>query len=122
MSKLEMLRDLEAERAKLEKKINSMKEQYKTLSDFVEEVKTSAAAKGLKLRDIALAIAPELDIENRGSKVKATTGTRSPRKVKIYRNAKTGEEIHTKGGNHKELKKWKAEFGADVVESWIVAA
>jgi len=120
MSKLELLRELESERAKLEKKINSMKEQYKTLADFAEEVKNSATAKGLKLRDVALAIAPELDIENRGAKVKTTTGTRSPRKTKIYRNAHTGEEIHTKGGNHKELKKWKAEYGADVVEGWVV--
>lgn len=122
MSKLELLRDLEAEREKLEKKINSMKEQYKSLADFVEEVSTSAAAKGLKLRDVALALAPELDPEGRSSKTKATTGTRSPRKVKTYRNPHDGSEIQTKGGNHKILKEWKTKYGADVVEGWVVAA
>ncbi|WP_373561863.1 hypothetical protein [Pseudomonas syringae] len=27
--------------------------------------------------------------------------------------------IETKGGNHRALKEWKAEHGADVVESWL---
>ncbi|MDG9812333.1 transcriptional regulator, partial [Pseudomonas juntendi] len=27
--------------------------------------------------------------------------------------------IETKGGNHKLLKEWKAQYGADEVESWL---
>ncbi|WP_438266250.1 hypothetical protein [Edwardsiella tarda] len=27
--------------------------------------------------------------------------------------------VATKGGNHKVLKGWKAEYGTDEVESWI---
>jgi hypothetical protein len=30
--------------------------------------------------------------------------------------------IKTKGGNHKGLKAWKDEYGADVVETWAVVA
>ncbi len=44
--------------------------------------------------------------------------TRRSRRVKIYTNPNTGEIIETKGGNHKQLKEWKAVWGNDVVESW----
>ncbi len=42
----------------------------------------------------------------------------SARKVKQYKNPHTGEVIETKGGNHKTLKEWKAEWGPEAVESW----
>lgn len=44
---------------------------------------------------------------------------RAERKVKVYINPNNGERIETKGGNHKQLKEWKQEFGADVVEGWL---
>jgi hypothetical protein len=45
--------------------------------------------------------------------------TRRERVVKVYKNPHTGETIETKGGNHRQLKEWKSEFGADTVESWL---
>lgn len=33
----------------------------------------------------------------------------------------TGEVIETKGGNHKGLKEWKSEHGAETVESWLTS-
>ncbi|GAB0062957.1 hypothetical protein IBA8401_39870 [Pseudomonas syringae] len=44
--------------------------------------------------------------------------TRKPRDLEVYKNPNTGEVIETKGGNHKALKQWNAEYGADVVEGW----
>ena len=44
--------------------------------------------------------------------------TRRARKIKQYRNPHTGEIIETKGGNHKLLKQWKSQWGANTVESW----
>lgn len=41
------------------------------------------------------------------------------RAVKTYKNPNTGEVIETKGGNHKGLKEWKAEYGAEVVDGWL---
>ncbi|MBR7552292.1 DNA binding protein, partial [Mycobacterium tuberculosis] len=35
-----------------------------------------------------------------------------------YKNPHNGEIIETKGGNHKLLKEWKAEYGSDTVETW----
>lgn len=46
-------------------------------------------------------------------------GTRRKRKLKIYKNPHTGGVIETRGGNHKELKEWKEEYGADTVEGWL---
>ncbi|QEU26486.1 DNA binding protein (plasmid) [Pseudomonas luteola] len=43
---------------------------------------------------------------------------RKPREVKVYKNPHTGETIETKGGNHRQLKEWKAQWGGDVVEGW----
>jgi hypothetical protein len=48
-------------------------------------------------------------------------GKRRARQIKQYHNPHTGEVIETKGGNHKQLKEWKAEHGGDVVESWLKA-
>jgi hypothetical protein len=42
-----------------------------------------------------------------------------PRMFKVYKNPKTGEVVETKGGNHNQLKEWKAEYGSDTVEFWL---
>ena len=39
--------------------------------------------------------------------------------MKVFKNPYTGEVVETKGGNHKVLKSWKAEHGAETVESWL---
>jgi type IV pilus biogenesis protein CpaD/CtpE len=49
----------------------------------------------------------------------ASTGRRK-RKLKIYKNPKTGEVVETRGGNQKTLKAWKDEYGSDTVEGWLV--
>lgn len=45
--------------------------------------------------------------------------TRRPRTVKVYHNPLTGERVESKGGNNRLLAKWKAQFGAEEVNSWI---
>ncbi len=46
--------------------------------------------------------------------------TRKPRKLKVYKNPENGEVIETRGGNHKKLREWKEEYGAEIVESWVL--
>lgn len=41
------------------------------------------------------------------------------RKEKRYVNPHTGEEVITKGPNHKTLKAWKEKHGKDEVEGWV---
>lgn len=44
---------------------------------------------------------------------------RRARVVKVYENPHTGELIETKGGNHRGLKAWKQEYGAQTVDGWL---
>ena len=46
---------------------------------------------------------------------------RKARVLKVYHNPHTGEVIETKGGNHRGLKAWKEQYGAETVESWLNA-
>ena len=40
------------------------------------------------------------------------------RKLQVYKNPHTGEVVETRGANHKTLKEWREEYGADKVRSW----
>nr|WP_064495868.1 histone-like nucleoid-structuring protein, MvaT/MvaU family [Pseudomonas chengduensis] len=46
-------------------------------------------------------------------------GARRERAIKVYKNPNTSEVVETKGGNHKVLKAWKAEYGAEAVDTWL---
>lgn len=63
-----------------------------------------------------------IDILDPGAATQAvarTPKTRRARVVKVYENPHTGERIETKGGNHRGLKAWKQEYGAQKVDSWL---
>lgn len=64
----------------------------------------------------------DLAVENTGKKP-APTATkdkrRKPRALKVYRNPHSGEVVNTRGANHKVLKAWKAQYGAETVEGWL---
>lgn len=54
-----------------------------------------------------------------GTQVSSSAAIRRKRKLKIYRNPHTGEEVQTRGGNQKVLQAWKEEYGAHTVEPWL---
>lgn len=70
------------------------------------------------LRDINNLLDPDAKLTKAPRAAKAAGPVKRARKVKQYKNPHTGEVIETKGGNHKTLKEWKAQWGADTVESW----
>lgn len=43
---------------------------------------------------------------------------RKKRAKKIYTNPRTGEVVETRGGNNLIIKRWKATYGRETVESW----
>jgi polyphosphate kinase 2 (PPK2 family) len=51
---------------------------------------------------------------------KKSTKTRKPRKLKIYRNPKTGDTVETRGGNHRVLKAWKEKYEMSSLDSWLI--
>ncbi|MDY1018812.1 histone-like nucleoid-structuring protein, MvaT/MvaU family [Pseudomonas coleopterorum] len=71
------------------------------------------------LKDVIAIIAPQAGAKGGRAPVASSKQTRRARAVKLYKNPHSGEIVETKGGNHKTLKAWKAEYGSDVVESWL---
>lgn len=71
---------------------------------------------GIGLRSIIDILEPK---ESSESATPAARGPRRQRQVKVYKNPETGETVETKGGNHKVLKTWKEQYGAEQVEGWL---
>lgn len=120
MSRLAEFRALEAQIAEELARLESMKtdEKLKIEMDFERKLTDLMAQYDKSLRDVIMILDPYVARET----VKASDGkgNRKARAVKIYEHPDTKERIETKGGNHKTLKAWKAEFGSEMVESWRV--
>ena len=119
MSKLAEFRQLEQHLAEQMRALEALKSDagLQAEIEFEGKLRELLGAYGKSLRDVIAILDPQ-----HGRQVKtpaATKGNRRPRVVKVYKNPHSGEVIETKGGNHKRLKEWKQEFGAEVVESWV---
>ncbi|MDT4874991.1 hypothetical protein FQZ97_1103310 [compost metagenome] len=116
MTLLNEYRETEALVKELKDKLQKLAEddRLKVEIEFSDKLRALMAEYGKSLRDVIQILDPQ--------KIKTDAvqmGERRPRKVKVYKNAETGEVIETKGGNHKVLKAWKGQYGADVVEGWL---
>jgi len=87
--------------------------------EFEEKLRALMNQYGKSLRDIIAIVDPALSrgVVRRGPG--AGQVSRRERAIKVYKNPHSGEVVETKGGNHKVLKAWKAEYGSDTVESWL---
>ena len=83
--------------------------------EFEEKLKALMGEYGMDLAKVVTILNPQ---PAESELVAEQKGKRRPRQVKVYVHPVTGERIETKGANHAQLKAWKAEFGADVVEGW----
>lgn len=121
MSRLAEFRALEQQLAAQLAELESLKndEGLKREIEFEQKLRTLLGEYGYSLRNIVAILDPNSASRNTPT-VGAARGPVRARKLKVYKNAQTGEIVETKGGNHKVLKEWKAEFGAGTVESWLV--
>lgn len=122
MSKLAEFRELEKHLAEQLEMLESMKNDsgLQREIEFEQKLRDLLAQYGYSLRNIIALLDPQAAAKRRGTVTTTTEKTtRKPREVKIYKNPNTGETIETKGGNHKLLKAWKEEYGANTVESWL---
>lgn len=119
MSKLAEFKALEAQLAAQLKQLDALKNdgELKREIEFEEKLRKLMDEYGMSLRGIISLIDPQAQ----RSVVAPVTrgGHRRPRQVKVYKNPETGEVVETKGGNHKVLKAWKEQYGAEQVESWL---
>lgn len=119
MSRLAEFRQLERKLADQLAELEAMKgsgELQKEI-DFEQKLRDLLAKYGFSLKDIINILDPQA-----GRRAAPAISEKTPRRVrqlKQYKNPHNGELIETKGGNHKLLKQWKDEFGAEEVESWL---
>lgn len=121
MSKLAEFRQLERTLAAQLEALEAMKGDKGLEKEIEFETKLGEllAQYGKSLRDIVSILDPKSSSKGATLKTSPATTTRRPRTLKVYKNPHSGEVIETKGGNHKQLKAWKKEHGADEVESWL---
>ncbi|GLZ86702.1 hypothetical protein Pres01_27530 [Metapseudomonas resinovorans] len=117
MSKLAEFKALEAQLAEQLKQLDALKndQALKQEIEFESKLRALMAEYGVSLRGIIALLDPPPHSKTE----QKATNDRRPRQVKTFKNPHTGEVIQTKGGNHKVLKEWKAQFGAEAVESWL---
>ncbi|MDI3373703.1 DNA binding protein [Pseudomonas sp. V104_6] len=120
MSRLAEFRQLEKQLAAQLAELESLKGSSELQAEiqFETKLRDLLAEYGYSLRDIINILDPQAN--RRAAAPAAVEKTpRRARQVKQYKNPHNGEIIETKGGNHKLLKEWKAEYGSDVVEGWL---
>ncbi|WP_031325745.1 histone-like nucleoid-structuring protein, MvaT/MvaU family [Pseudomonas taiwanensis] len=119
MSRLAEFRKLEQTLAAQLAELEAMKgsTELKKEIEFEEKLRDLLNKYGFSLRDIINILDPQAG--RRSAPVVAEKSPRRARQVKQYKNPHNGEIIETKGGNHKLLKEWKAQYGGDEVEGWV---
>tara|TARA_R110002050_G_scaffold190257_1_gene324909 strand:- start:58 stop:546 length:489 start_codon:yes stop_codon:yes gene_type:complete len=93
-------------------------QRLKSELEFKAKLEALMTEFGKRPSDVIALLDPASD--QRGVKTTASGNVRRKRRLKIYKNPKTGEVIETRGGNHKGLRSWKDEYGDEAVESWLV--
>ncbi|GLO03514.1 hypothetical protein PPUJ13061_34130 [Pseudomonas putida] len=120
MSRLAEFRQLEQKLAAQLAELEAMKgsSDLQKEIEFETKLRDLLAKYGYSLRNIINLLDPQAGRRAAAPTV-AEKAPRRARQVKQYKNPHNGEIIETKGGNHKLLKEWKAEYGSDEVESWV---
>lgn len=94
-------------------------DEFKNELAFETELRELLGRHNKSLKQVIEILSPNSEpaSANKG-KGKSVGGERGARRVKRYTHPTSGEVVETKGGNHKTLKLWKQEHGAETVESW----
>ncbi|WP_085919994.1 histone-like nucleoid-structuring protein, MvaT/MvaU family [Halomonas sp. CSM-2] len=115
LKKEQMLKQLQEELQQLESNSELKKE-----LEFKERLYALMSEYGKAARDVCEILDPSsLNAPKKGAKG-AAKGGRKKRLLKVYKNPHTGEVVETRGGNHKVIQEWKAEYGNEEVMSWVV--
>ncbi|KWV69171.1 MULTISPECIES: histone-like nucleoid-structuring protein, MvaT/MvaU family [Pseudomonas] len=120
MSRLAEFRALEQELAAQLAELETLKNNdgLKREIEFEQKLRNLLGEYGYSLRNIIAILDPQAS-RRAPAATEFKAGSRKPREIKIYKNPHSSEVVETKGGNHKILKEWKAEYGSDTVESWL---
>ena len=119
MSRLVEFRKLEQQLAVQLAELESMKGDagLKKEMEFESKLRALLCEYGYSLRNVISLLDPQAG--RRAPETESKANSRKPRQAKIYKNPHSGEVLETKGGNHKTLKEWKAQYSSATVESWL---
>ncbi len=105
----------------LEEKLQALSNnaELKKEMEFEDKLRALMSEYNKSLRDINNILDPRAASGQTAART-APASARRARKIKRYSNPHTGAVIETRGGNHKELKEWKQQWGNETVEGWAV--
>ncbi|MEE4665200.1 histone-like nucleoid-structuring protein, MvaT/MvaU family [Pseudomonas alliivorans] len=120
MSRLAEYRALEQKLAAQLAELEALKndDSLKKEMEFETKLRALLGEYGFSFRDVISLLDPHASKRTPVAS-QPEEATRRARQVKTYKNPHNGEIVQTKGGNHRTLKEWKAQYGADEVESWV---
>lgn len=118
MSLINQYRSTENAIKELQQRLQSLEadDRLKQELEFEQKLRALMAEYNKSERDVIEVLDPNA---GKSRAVPASTGKRAARAMKVFKNPHTGEVVETKGGNHKVLKAWKEQWGAEAVNSWL---
>ncbi|QEU01827.1 histone-like nucleoid-structuring protein, MvaT/MvaU family [Pseudomonas oryzihabitans] len=122
MSLIQEYRQTEAAIEELKQRLEQLNsdERLQKELEFEKKLRALLGEHSKSLRDVIAILDPDSSTNSgRKNSSPAVPQQRRARTLKRYKHPETGEVIETKGGNHKLLKAWKSEHGANTVESWL---
>ncbi|MGE8360333.1 histone-like nucleoid-structuring protein, MvaT/MvaU family [Pseudomonas sp.] len=116
MSIIAEYKALEAQIAEQKNRLEALKgnEKLKREIQFESKLRSLLADYNYSLKNVIALLDPKAE-----KRAVVPTGARKARSLKRYKNPNNGEVVETKGGNHKVLKAWKEQYGAETVETWL---
>ena len=120
---------ISTKKAQLQKQIEQLKKELRSIENSAAFRKENAIKRslttlmkkhGCSSADLITLLQDDSSAPAKRGKRSAASGTRKPRKLKIFRNPNSGETVETRGGNHKVLKAWKAEHNLATIDEWLV--
>ncbi len=114
MSKLNEYKSIQAQIEKMQKNLQSLEADPQLERELELENKLREL-----MKEYGKSAAEIIGILDQNAAQAVKNGNRKARRAKRYINPHNGEVVETKGGNHKTLKAWKEQYGADTVDSWL---
>lgn len=121
MSLINQYRETQAAIAKLQSRLENLKNDSRLQKELEFETRLRELLDEYEksLPDILALLDNEgKSARNTSRAVREEAPVKRTRRLKVYRNPHNGDTIQTKGGNHKQLKEWKAQWGSEEVERW----
>jgi hypothetical protein len=116
-------------KAQIEKQLAQLEKELKSIENSAAFRKENAIKRalnnlmkkhGCSKADLIAILQGDAQAPAKRGRKAAAVGSRKPRKLKIFKNPNTGETVETRGGNHKVLKAWKAEYKLANIDEWLV--